>query len=878
MGVIRVAWSSFVHYWRSNLAIGLGVSAATAVLTGALIVGASMRGSLKDITLSRLAGVDDVLLGPGYFRNDLVEEIEALPEFKQHYELAAGLITISSATISLAEGSSESPSPVLDVTVFGVEDSFWQLDDELSDLPGLKPDSILINRTLADALGLPDGIGPLASGVAFDLQVPIVDRVAAESTMGEKDAQFEFIDQLALVYVLPDSGLGRFSMYPSQIPPRNAFIPLARLQDALGPEALKNKADSQQINAVFLRGRDGAEDQPPGTEAARALAGAIRPQLEDYDLRLKRVTAEYEETDGDKTAVFDYLSLSSDKMILDEATAEVAKRAFPDATPVLTYLANQIAPAEASDVRPLPFSMITAIDFGDAFRPVSSITGQPIDSIGNGQIVVNEWAADELELEIGDEVRVVFFEPETVDGDEVETSATFILQDVAKLVQPDDPWRLTGRNQLIAPNFSARPTLANDPDLTPYVPGLTDAESVQAWDLPFPTPGIESPDNHYWDYFRTTPKAYVSYETGSELWGSRFGRTTSLRIELPDDSTDPIDWAREKLGAELDGNPSKLGFELVSVKRDGLRASSGSTPFDALFLGLSMFVIVSALLLVSILFQLSLQQRSVEMGVLAAVGMQRPMVGRIWLWEMANVCLVGSIVGVVLGILYAALMIWGLRTWWVGAITTPFITMHVDALSLVVGLLAGSLVCVLTIAWSIRSTRKHSIRSLMSGQIDQAAKSSSRLRRWAVIAPPAMLVLGLALAIVAGFQVGEAQAGSFLSAGFCFLAAMLTWLWRGLSNPGRRTRTLSSIGAMAWQSARRNPLRSTLTIGLVAAASFLIVSISAFRVQSSDRGTAGFDWIMTTQQPVFFDLNQTDGQTQLLAANCPPVPMCFPFG
>ena len=47
-------WSSAacVYYWRTNLAVVLGVATAVAVLAGALLVGDSVRGSLRDLVLA----------------------------------------------------------------------------------------------------------------------------------------------------------------------------------------------------------------------------------------------------------------------------------------------------------------------------------------------------------------------------------------------------------------------------------------------------------------------------------------------------------------------------------------------------------------------------------------------------------------------------------------------------------------------------------------------------------------------------------------------------------------------------------------------------------------------------------------------------------
>ena len=58
----RFATKSFRHHWRISLAVALGVAAATAVVTGALLVGDSMRGSLRELTIERLGSITSIPL------------------------------------------------------------------------------------------------------------------------------------------------------------------------------------------------------------------------------------------------------------------------------------------------------------------------------------------------------------------------------------------------------------------------------------------------------------------------------------------------------------------------------------------------------------------------------------------------------------------------------------------------------------------------------------------------------------------------------------------------------------------------------------------------------------------------------------------------
>src|SRR5690242_4918188 len=60
----RLILRNLRYHWRGNLAVLLGVTVGSAVLTGALLVGDSLRGSLRARAERQLAGVDDAALFP----------------------------------------------------------------------------------------------------------------------------------------------------------------------------------------------------------------------------------------------------------------------------------------------------------------------------------------------------------------------------------------------------------------------------------------------------------------------------------------------------------------------------------------------------------------------------------------------------------------------------------------------------------------------------------------------------------------------------------------------------------------------------------------------------------------------------------------------
>ena len=60
----RLVARNLTYHWRGNLAVLLGVAVGSAVLTGALLVGDSLRGSLRDRAERQLNGIDAAAVFP----------------------------------------------------------------------------------------------------------------------------------------------------------------------------------------------------------------------------------------------------------------------------------------------------------------------------------------------------------------------------------------------------------------------------------------------------------------------------------------------------------------------------------------------------------------------------------------------------------------------------------------------------------------------------------------------------------------------------------------------------------------------------------------------------------------------------------------------
>lgn len=818
MSSLQLILRSLAYHWRIQLAVALGVVAGTAVLTGALLVGDSVRGSLRRLTLERLGNIDEALVVDQFFRTDLANELAATPAFSEHFEAVLPVVLMR-GTVKHTESASRANS----VTVLGADNRLSQAGrGGPTKVPG--PDAIVLNVPLADELRA-------AVGDEVILRIGETQDVPADSPWGRKTETVRNL-RLTVSEIIPAEGLGRFGLRPSQQLPLNAYVAPATLQRSL--------EQPNRVNALFVVGDE--SQQAPRLEVEEALQAQLAPTLDDYGLVLRQ-------TDRG------YYQLTSNRMLLSDAVQQEALEAYKEmgAAPVFTYLANTIADGD----REIPYSTITAMNFPSKppLGPLLSPAGAAVTTPADNEIVLNTLAAERLGASLGDTIRIDYFEPESTHGEPAEASTELTLSGIVALEGP-----------------------AIDPALTPEVKGVTDQDSIADWDPPFPfqQSRIEQEDEDYWDTYRGTPKAYVSLATGQRLWGSRFGDATSIQIPPPDDSNASPEEVIAELRQKLKLDPAAMGFVFLPVKRQGLAASSGTTPFDVLFLSFSFFIIAAAVMLVALLFRLGMEQRAREVGIEVTVGLAPKQVARMMVTEGAIVTLVASLVGIVVGVAYAWLMIAGLRTWWVAAVSTPFLELYVTPKSLVIGYFSGVVISVLTIAWTMRRLRKVSASRLLSGMATEAKGLRTGGGRWARRIAIASAVIAVGVGLMASFLGGEAQIGAFFGSGALALVAMLAWVRTRFTS--RQTASLvtagrSAVFRLAVRNAARNPGRSTLTIALVASTSFLIVAISAFHIDPTadqptrDSGNGGFALVAESDHPIYQDLGSDDGRFDLGVAD-----------
>jgi ABC-type lipoprotein release transport system permease subunit len=887
MSSFKLILRSVLHYWRTNLALVLGVIVGTAVIGGALIVGDSVRDSLRAMTLKRLGKVEYALHGPRFFRQQLVADM-----VENRHLVSARQTQFAPAILvngSVESGDEDNRRRVTNANVVGLNDKLWDmLDHGETELPAER--EVVLGARVAADLGV-------NAGDELTLWVEIPESVPRETLLGERDEVAQEISATVSAVLKETDGASRFDLRPGQQLPMTVYLDLGFLQEQVGLDEVRRSrrnpnGSPARVNAIFAREQRSDISDTVDLGQVAGLNAAMQTFLRPADLTL-RVRADEERG---------YLSFESDTLILQDAVVKAADnvrkqlektapqgsvwrrepeviKPVPKAqvagsfSEVLVYLANSIANArddEGGDKGAercySSYSVIAGINMTDEaqFGAFDFVGDEKPTRLANNEILVNEWLAEDIQVQPGDEVRVRYYivgsEGQGEDGGLKETSVVFKVAGILKLGD----------------------SRAADPGFTPYVPGITDADSISDWEQPFAMDmdRITERDDEYWEEHKTTPKAFINLRMSQNLFGSRHGNLSSLRIALARD-IDAAD-ATELADSRPIQAPSlqELGLGFRPIRSEGLAASSGANDFTGLFLGFSFFLIAAAGILIGLLFRLGIDRRIADVGMLSAIGMTENRVRKVFMAEGMFLVLLGVIPGIFAAIGYASLMMYGLRTWWIGATQTRFLDLSVRTPSLLIGAMISVCVSLLVVWLSVRRLRGYSAKTLLTGAADQRSLADSGSSRGAWICLLGGLVTGVALfAAMSAEMIPDSEAFSGLTwrvVLFFILAIALlvagvaivaVWLSRDRGStikPG-----FGAMSKLGLRNAARHRSRSLFTVALIAFAAFVIVAVAAGRRNPSvetptlDSGNGGFLLVGETSQPVLQSLNSVDGREKL---------------
>ena len=303
--------------------------------------------------------------------------------------------------------------------------------------------------------------------------------------------------------------------------------------------------------------------------------------------------------------------------------------------------------------------------------------------------------------------------------------------------------------------------------------------------------------------------AYVNLATGEKLFGSRYGSVTSVRIAPANGET--LEHLEERLRQVLPHHldPASAGFAFDPIRERLLAASQGGTDFGGLFLGFSLFLIVSALMLVGLLFRLALDRRASEAGLLLATGYSVRDVRRVLLTEGLALTLLGAVVGLGVGVLYNRLLILVLAELWPDPEVATILHPHTTLVSFALGFVLTLAMALAALWFSVRGLVKVPPPALLRGETlvpTTSVKSGSPVA-WILFLCTLPAGIGL---LVWGKSIDnpEYQAMTFFGGGGLLLTAglALPWIWMKRSRHavvnGRGWTALARLGG---RNAARNP-------------------------------------------------------------------------
>lgn len=762
MNQLKLVLKSVRFYLLSNFWLALGVALTTAVLTGGLIVGDSVKYSLQQTTKLRLGEITHaVTSGDRYFTEKLSA---ALNE--------AGLQS-SSALKQEAIASSQGGKLKLNKV------NVWGIDDNFANVGGLNSfnfDQLSISKNTAIRLGV-------AVGDDLLLKIEKASLIPANAPfVSDEDQVVSF--RAKVENILTDETLGRLSLQSSQTAPFNVFVPVSKMRELMD---LDGKANVLLLSTSMTE-----------KEITQSIQNAF--SLADASLKVSEVS------------LTEQWEITSERVFMNDVLSTSIANTGLENTSILTYFTNYYKKEEQ-------------------ITPYSFISTLPDEQLEAGEIIINEWLAEDIVAAVGDSIELGYYNigPLRELKDE---SKKFLIKEIVGIEG-----------------------YYSDQSLMPNIPGLSDSESCRDWDtgVPVDLKSIRDKDEEYWYEYRGLPKAFVSLSTGQKLWSNRYGSVTAFRFSRNDISKEElIQLVQEQI------DPFELDFQLRSVKNDGFSAADNGTDFSQLFIGLSFFILASGIILTVLLFRFSLEKRTSEIGTYAALGFTNKKIQSIFLNEGNIVAVTGAMLGLILAIAYNKLVFWGLNQVWYDIVRTEVLVPKIKGITLVIGFLVSVLVSMVAIYFTLRKKLNQSLASLQKRGQKEITKGK-RLMLSAFFGLSLLVGLGLVFAELLKAR-GNLNSGAFFLAGGLLLIAFLVGFYLYLIRKVDKQKTFHILTLIS-NNVRLNKTRSLAVVVLLAIGTYLVVSTGLNRKDLSSgalnpqSGTGGFLFWAESTVPILHDLN-----------------------
>ena len=773
-GSFRLAIRSISFYKKPVLNQVLIIALLSAVITGSLLTGRSVKESLKK-TASEKLGNTGILISSGirYFSPGLIQAIKGNSSIE-----CTGLLEANGYCQAL-----NTQKGALSTRIFGINKDFFKFQG--FDTLYIKTGEVAVNKRLADFLGVKTGDDII---IRFNeiSAIPLDAPFSPSKNSGKSIV-------MKIGSILEPNTAGNFSLSISQVAPMNVFINLSDMEDLQGEDLKLNRLLIKKSNNISL------------SQISYILKKSLNLSDVGFKIRTVNNTGQYE--------------LISDRIFIDEAIINEVHSKFPNSAPVITYLGNKF---EAGS-RSTPYSFISAL-------PPSLYP----DISGGNSMIINKWMAEDLSATVGDTLRMYWYSPDSLNK-LIEKNSRFI---VYRVVAMKDIWS----DSLLMPDF----------------PGIAGKESCSDWDagVPVKMDDIRTKDEDYWKKYRGTPKAFISYDKGKELWGNNFGPATSIRF--------PAGVSDKDIKTRLDGNidPEKTGFTIIDIAGESLKAADSGVDFGTLFLSLGFFLIVASLVLLSFAASLYFDSKRKHISTLFALGFKNKWIETTLFFESGLIGLTGCFIGALAGCLVNILITVALNSVWTGAVQTDTLRSFFNLMPLFSGFLITFLTIMLLMTVKIkRYLRRLNNRNMQIINIHSGRKNFFLLS--------VSLIITIILFVLSSILRDDQLIYSFSGGTMLLLTFILSWRQFYVSRFNNRYSGIKTRRQLSHRYYSFSPSGAVTPILFIAAGIFTVFITGANRMDFNEKqmrrsgGTGGYLLWCENAIGVKEDLNSKAGKKTL---------------
>ncbi len=339
--------SGFKHYFKANLWVALGVAISTAVLTGGLIVGDSVKHSLLQGVEARLGNVSHSLTsGERFFTTGLADELNE-----------QGIATSAALRLEGMASADGGQIRLNNIQVWGIDSKFDEVVSTAYTPLTNEPDraSAFISENTAQRMNLSDGdqfLLRIEKGSLLPANAPFVSAEDQTSTA-----------RLTVAGILNAEQMGRLNLQNSQTAPFNVFLSIEYLNQL-------SEMDGR-ANVLFIN----------TNKTINEIENAVIAHwtLDDSGLEILDAAADSK------------WELRSARVFIDDALHRVAENTSLNFTPILTYFANAIS----LEGKTTPYSFVSTLSD---------------EKLPPGEVWINQWLADDIGARVGDTVSIRYFE------------------------------------------------------------------------------------------------------------------------------------------------------------------------------------------------------------------------------------------------------------------------------------------------------------------------------------------------------------------------------------------------------------------------------------------------------------------------------------